>query len=86
MFSIQCAARGGSHLLTTSGFAVLWNDVTIINESPPTNKSVNTYTFKITATQASNKLTLMGKGTVDSYGTACDNVKINQITANYFKQ
>jgi hypothetical protein len=86
MFSIQCAARGGTYLLTTSGFAVLWNDAAIITESPAINKSVNTYTFKITATQISNKLTLMGLGTVDSYGTACDNVKINQITANYFKQ
>lgn len=78
---MQCAARGNPYALTTSGFAVLLNDVTIIIESPAINKSVNTYTVKITATQASNKLTLLGLGTADSFGTACDNVKINQIIA-----
>lgn len=78
----QCAAREGFPL-TTSGFAVLWNDVVILDQYPPANLNIISYSLTIVATQVTNKLTFMAKGTVDDVGTTCDNIKFRQVQTSY---
>ena len=69
--------------MTTSGFAVLWNDVVILDQYPPANLNIISYSLTIVATQVTNKLTFMAKGTVDDVGTTCDNIKFRQVQTSY---
>lgn len=54
---LQCAAKENKSL-STSGFAILWNDVVVLDKSVATDYEIHSYSVTITPTQVLNKLTL----------------------------
>ena len=73
LIELKCAARQ-SQPLTSSGFRILWNNVVVFEESPPPDYFQHNYMVKVIASGSSNKISLEGTGTPDSFGTSCDEV------------
>lgn len=58
LVSLECAPAKDLFPLATSGFMVLWNNVVIIDDSPPSDHLIHLYKAVVKTTLTSNTISL----------------------------
>jgi hypothetical protein len=76
VITFDSAARSGV-ALSSQGVDVLWNDVVVASYNPATT-AFSSFSVVVTG-DGSDKLSFVGTGTSDSYGTLIDNVDVQAV-------